>query len=231
MLTTLAVPLWAEAPLRTIEVSMCFGTCTDALRRTFRERGEIKLGWSLADIGVKPQDLDGDVTDASNYGMYVDSVSPPVVAFVYRKFFDYQAPDDHRWVSADGQPVDDFNKPLPSGAGKSIWPNASHDHTKERLRHEERARAEWIGLLNVWPFILAALVFAMLVLHGGWPRLCDKIGVALVFCGFAALLYYSGKLTLYPYGVASNALGFGICAAFLMTTLDAQIMRHRSARQ
>lgn len=219
------VPVCAEAPLRTNEVSMVFSRCHDALRITYRNKGFIKPHWTLADLGLKPSDLDGEVTDASNYGMYVDSVSPPVVAFVYRRNFDYQAHDEHRWVSADGKPVEALNKPLPAGAGASIWPNAIHDHTAERERHEERAREEWFSLIWGLPWVLLGAALAFGILCGKNARLDHKIGAAMIFGGFAGGFYFHGELVERVYGVASEAYGDAMVASFAVAVLGGLIIR------
>ncbi len=231
VLMTLAAPIWAEAPLRTIEVSMMFSICLDKIRVAGSRGTRLNAKSTLADFGLKAEDLNGTVTDASNYGMYVETVEPPVIVLVYRKRLEFQDRDRNATLNLDKWTLVEYApREVPTTAGASIWPDAAHEHIEERLRHEERIRREWLGLLDVWPWWLAALLIALFWWRTRVSRWDVVLGAFLISCAIVALMQYTGGLS-YPYGFASNALVYGIFGAIVIASIGGAVVSPYSSER
>lgn len=226
-----AAPLWAEAPLRTIEVSMMFSICRDRIRVACSRGANLSAKSTLADFGLKAEDLNGTVTDASNYGMFVESLDTPLVVLVYRKRLEFQDLDRNATLNLDKWTLVEYApREVPTTAGASIWPDAAHEHVEERLRHEERIRREWLGLLEVSPWCLAALLIALFWWRTRIARWDVVLGALLISCAIVALLQYTGALA-YPYGFASNALVYGILGAIVIASIGGAVVNPYSSER
>lgn len=232
LVVLMAAPVCAEAPLRTIEVSMMFSICRDRIRTASSQGTKLTAKATLADFGLKAEDLNGTVTDASNYGMYVETVEPPVIVLVYRKRLEFQDPDRTARLSLDTWTLSEYEpRGVPGSAGKSIWRDAAHEHLEERLRYEERIRYEWLELLGAWPFVLIALLLTVFFVRGTHANFGDKVGAFLIVLGLALGAHVLVNTPPYHYGRESNALAYACVGSIALVAVGTLSIRPRSGQR
>jgi hypothetical protein len=162
-LLIVSAPLCAT-PAPSHETYAVLGELADRLLRLF-EQPERRLtpSLSLKDLVEDRSEIAGSNCDASNYGLKVVSIEPPVVWIIYRPRHDYQPRGNYVVVDLAARTRVFADKPAPDGVGEFPFPP---DDTLDAQREWERTSriiravafaAWWCGVV-IWTFASGVLV-------------------------------------------------------------------------
>ncbi len=179
----------AAEPARSSEARAAMGAIKDRLVREHERAGRLDPSWTLADLGFNPSDFDGDYYDASNFGIQVESVHPPVALIVCRAHFPYQL-DNCARVDLTARSFSFTEAAAPLGVGESIWPSHKRFNAALQSEFDQKARREWF-----WPALVViacllgfTLAWANSRRRGYKSRLPLSISGALAAGGLVAFL-------------------------------------------
>ena len=156
-------PLCAtEAP--SSEPRAVLGALADQLLQEF-ERPERQLAPSLSlkNLVKDRREIAGDNCDASNYGLKVASLDPPVVWIIYRPRHDYQPHGNYVVVNLAARTRAFADKPAPDGDGEFPFPPDEELDAQREWERTSRAirvaafAAWWCGVV-IWTLTSAVLV-------------------------------------------------------------------------
>ncbi len=153
----LAAPLGGAESARTSEEHAILGALKDWLVKAYDKAGALNPHWTLADIDVRPEELQGSFYDASNFGMHVESVTPPVALIVCRSNFLYQR-DNCLRVDLLARRGNFLEEAAPPGVGQSVWPEYKRINAGLQFEFEERRKREWLWLATVPLAYVPALI-------------------------------------------------------------------------
>jgi hypothetical protein len=159
----ISAPMHAtEAP--SSEPRAVLGELADRLLREFdRPERQLTPGLSLKDLVEDRSEIAGSNCDASNYGLKVASLDPPVVWIIYRPRHDYQPHGNYVVVDLAARTRVFADKPAPDGEGDfPIPPDEALDAQREWERTSRTIRvvafaAWWCGVV-IWTFASGVLV-------------------------------------------------------------------------
>ena len=162
----LAAPLCAT-PAPSHESRAVLGELADRLLREFeRPDRQLTPSLSLKDLVKDRREIAGDNCDASNYGLKVASLDPPVVWIIYRPRHDYQPHGNYVVVDLAARTRVFADKPAPDGEGDFPFPP---DEALDAQREWERtsriiravAFATWWCCVVIWTFASGVLVLGV----------------------------------------------------------------------
>ncbi len=159
-----AAPAFATSIDKGSECTAVLGALADRLKAKYRSNGNrLDPTWTAPEL-AKREELRGTFCDASNYGMRIESIDPPVITFVYRKRLDFQPHDQLLRVELATGKADHQYKSIPSDRVIFPWP-PDPDLDAKRLR-EQWFTDHFPTLLHGWWWLgqLVALSSVLLVL-------------------------------------------------------------------